>query len=73
MRKCRYQGDLDCTEPLLLCKACPVAKKAAEDAEVTLVPAPKLPSPPDPRPYVKTGSPSGAPGFGIEIGIKGTF
>ena len=28
---------------------------------------------PDPRPYVKIGNPSGAPGFGIEIGLKGTF
>jgi len=72
MRKCRYQGDLDCTEPLLLCKACPVAKKAAEEAKVTLVPSPK-PSLPDPRPYVRFGSPSGRKGFGIEVGIKGTF
>jgi len=71
MRKCRYQGDFDCTEPLLLCKACPVARKAAEDAEAALVPAPKLPTLPDPRPYVAFVSPSGAPG--IEIGIKGTF
>jgi len=73
MRKCRYQGDFDCTEPLLLCKACPVAKKAAEEAKAALVPSRKLPELPDPRPYAKYGSPSGAPGFGIEIGIKGTF
>ena len=24
-------------------------------------------------PYIKLGSPSGAPGFGIETGLKGTF
>ena len=73
MRKCRYQGDLDCTEPLLLCKACPVAKKAAEESKAALVSVPKFPSLPDPRPYAKVGSPSGAPGLGVEIGIKGTF
>lgn len=28
---------------------------------------------PDPRPYVKVGSPSGAHGLGMEIGMKGTF
>ena len=27
---------------------------------------------PDPGPYVRMINPSGAPGFGIEVGIKGT-
>lgn len=69
MRLCQHTT-LQCENPHLKCEACPIGRV---DTRETLVLAERAPKLPDPAPYVKFGSPSGAPGFGIEIGLKGTF
>ena len=65
---------LHCTEPLLLCKRCPVELKAKDDAKMAFDRQKIYPKRPTIRPDVSVGgNPTGRKGWSIKIGVKGTF
>lgn len=59
--------------PHLKCAACPNRWRGGEDGP-PLVPVPRPRGPRGPSLFAKVGgNPSGAPGFAVTVGVRGTF